>query len=245
MKTFAILVLFSTIGAAADAAGHWEGKIQIQGRELGMIVDLARNPQGAWIGSMSVLGSSAADVPLEELIIRGSAVKFGAYLPDYASFEGNLSEDLNSLSGTASNASGGVPFELGRKGAASVKVAPPNSALPKDFEGVWEGAIATEGKSLRVRLKLSPGPDGRATALLTSLDQGNHEIPVTTVIIEGKGLQVEARAVSGVYRGTLGEHGEITGEWSQGATPLPLTFKHVALPGGRDSVRVSNTDPPL
>jgi hypothetical protein len=230
MKTLAILVLFSTIGRAADAAGHWEGKIQMPGRELGITVDLARNPQGAWTGSMSVLGSSAADVPLDELKVQNSAVKFAAYLPDYASFEGNLSEDLSSLSGTVSNALGGVPFQLARKGEANVKLPPANSVLSKDFEGVWEGAIAADGKSRRVRMKLAPASDGRATALLTAVDQGNHEIPVTTVSIEGRQLQVEARAVSGVYRGSLGDNGEIAGEWSEGPNHLPLTFRRAPHP---------------
>jgi hypothetical protein len=233
MKAIAILTMCGLLAAAAatsDASGHWEGKIQLPGRELGMTVDLARNAQGAWVGSMSLLGSSAADVPLEKLTVRDTAVNFAAYLPDFASFEGRLSEDRGGLSGTASNASGGVPFRLARTGEAHVNVPPPNSVLSKEFDGVWEGALAEDGKTLRVRLKLTPGADGLATASLTSVDQGSQEIPVTTVTIEGQQLQVEARGVSGIYKGTLGANGEIAGEWSQGPNHLPLRFHRAARP---------------
>src|SRR5690242_17659240 len=119
MKNLAILVFCSAVAAAAaptsDATGHWEGKLQMPERELGITLDLARNPQGAWIGSMSILGSSAAEVPLEDLTVQGTSLKFAAYLPDFVSFEGSLSEDRGGLAGTASNALGGVPFQLARK----------------------------------------------------------------------------------------------------------------------------------
>jgi hypothetical protein len=233
MKNLAMLALYSAVAAAAatpDVTGHWEGRIQLPARELGITVDLGKNPKGVWTGSMTVVGSTATDVPLTDLTVQDATVKFAAYLPDYAAFEGSVSEDRNSLSGTASNTQGGAPFKLERKGEANVKVPPANSVLPKNFEGVWEGALSEAGKSLRVRLKLAPAADGLATAVLTSVDQGNQEIPVTSVTIEGGQLQVDARAVSGVYRGTLGANGEISGEWSQGATHLPLTFQHAARP---------------
>jgi hypothetical protein len=47
---------------------------------------------------------------------------------------------------------------------------------------------------------------------------------VTSVTIQGRQLQLEARAVSEMYRGTLGG-GEIAREWSQGSERLPLTLK--------------------
>ena len=64
-----------------------------------------------------------------------------------------------------------------------------------------------------------------AAALLTSLDQGNMEIPVTSVTIEGQQLDIEARAISGIYRGTLGASGDIAGEWQEGSERLPLILK--------------------
>ena len=224
----AVLAAVSLAQTDSKASGHWEGKIQMPNRELGITVDLAKNPKGAWIGSMSVVGSSAIDVPLDSVTVEDMAVRFTASLPEHALFDGQLSADASSLSGTASNAAGEAPFQLARNGDANVKVPPPSSALSKEFEGAWEGTHEVDGKVRRVGLKLWPAANGTATATLIAVEQGNLEIPVTTVTIKGKELQLEARAVSGTYRGTLGAGGEIAGEWSEGPNHFPLTFKRVS-----------------
>jgi hypothetical protein len=96
------------------------------------------------------------------------------------------------------------------------------------FEGAWEGTIDVAGKAMRISLTLSAAPDGTAIATLVSVDRGNQDVPVTTVSIADKELRLEARVVSGGYRGTLGETGEIAGEWTQGGAKLPLLFKRAA-----------------
>jgi len=115
--------------AAAGLSGHWEGKIQIPERELGFAVDLARGPAGAWIGSLSIKGATAVDVPLTDISVTDAAVRFTASLPGTTSFEGSLSADANSLTGKVSNAEGGVPFELTRRGEANVKLPPASNVL--------------------------------------------------------------------------------------------------------------------
>src|SRR5712692_6113805 len=216
----AVLGAIGLAQTASKAAGHWQGKIAIPNRELEFTLDIARSPKGVWIGSMSVMGSTAIDVPLSSITVEDTAVRFTASLPDRASFDGKLSPDANSLTGTATNAAGEAPFQLTRNREANVKVPPPSSALSKEFEGSWEGTLEVGEKVLRIGLKVSAAADGTATATLISVDQGNQEIPVTTVTIKGKELQLEARAVSGTYRGTLGANGGIAGEWAQGPKRL-------------------------
>ena len=53
------------------------------------------------------------------------------------------------------------------------------------------------------------------------------EIPATTVMVKGKDLTLEVRVISGSYRGTLSDTGEIVGEWTEGGKPMPVTFKRV------------------
>jgi hypothetical protein len=220
----ALLCMVGSAQTAPNAAGHWQGKIQIPDHELGFTVDLAQNAKGAWIGSVSVLGSTSIDVPLGKVAVENSTVRFSAGLPQPSSFEGRLSGDGATLSGTASSAAGEAPFQLTRAGEANVKVPPPSSVLSKEFEGAWEGALDAAGKVRRVGLKLSASADGAATAVLIVIDQQNLEIPVSTVTIRDKELQLDARAVSGAYRGTLAG-GEIAGEWTQGPSRVPLVFK--------------------
>ena len=210
---------------APNATGHWQGKIEIPDHELNITIDIAKNAKGIWIGSISILGSSSIDVPLSNISVDDKTVKFTASLPEKASFEAQFSADANNLIGKASNADGAVDFKLTRNGEANVKLPPPSSALPKDFEGTWEGSITSDGKTRRIALKLSASADGTATATLIAVDKGNLEIPVTAVTIKDRQLQLDVRAVSGAYTGTLGPNGEITGEWSEGPTRLALNFK--------------------
>jgi len=225
------LVLLAVAGQPqtdSKASGHWEGGVQMPERALSVTVDLAKNPKGTWIGSMSMVGSGATDVPLDTVTVAGADVRFTASLPEPASFNGQLSADGNSLSGTASNAAGEAPFQLARTGDANVKVPPPSSPLSKEFEGAWEGTHEVEGRVRHVVLKLRAAADGTAMATLIAVDHGNLEIPVTTVTIKGKDLRLEARAISGTYNGVLGASGQITGEWSEGPNHFPLTFKRVS-----------------
>jgi hypothetical protein len=213
----------------SKVAGHWEGKIQMPKRDLGITVDLGKNPTGAWIGSMSVAGSSAKDVPLDDIAVEDTNVRFTSNLPESVFFEGHPSADSASLSGTASTAAGGVPFQLTRTGEANVKVPPPSTVLSREFAGSWEGSHEVNGKARRVGLKLWTAANGAAAATLTAGEQGEVVISVTTVTIQGKDLRLEARAVSGTYHGTLSAEGEIAGEWSEETEHFPLTFKRVSI----------------
>jgi len=214
--------------AATGPAGHWEGKIQIPDHELSFSVDLDQGPKGEWIGSLSITGSTSVDVPLIKITISGTSVQFAANLPGETSFTGTLSTDAGSLTGKASNAEGAVPFQLARSGEANVKVPPASSVLSKEFEGTWEGSVTSDGKVRRIVLKLASAPDGTAQAKLISVDKGNIEIPVTTVTLLGRQLELQARVIGGTYRGTLGPSGEIVGEWIEPTARLPLTFRKAA-----------------
>lgn len=225
--TFTLLTAAGLAQPGGKAAGHWQGEIQIPEKPLGITVDLATNASGAWIGSMSVVGSTSIDVPLTEISVEDAAVRFTAGLPGRTSFVGELSADGSALTGKVANAQGSVPFHVARSGAAAVKLPPASSPLTKDFAGSWEGVLEAGGKSLRVDLKLSAGANGKATGTLVSVDQGNLEIPISTVNINGKELRFESRAVSGKYQGTLGPAGEVEGQWAQGPSQLPLKFKRV------------------
>jgi hypothetical protein len=210
---------------AGDPSGRWEGRIQIPEREVSVTVDLAKTAAGAWIGSLTIPVSTSIDVPLGNITIEGAVVKFTATLPGKATFEGKLSADGRSLTGTASNAEGTAPFQLARTGDAIVKLPPPSSPLPKQFEGTWEGSVDVSGTIKRIELRLSAAPDGTAVGVLISSDPGVPEIPVTVVTIKGAQLLLESRAVSGSFTGTLGDTGEIAGEWTQRSLRLPLTFR--------------------
>src|SRR5262245_11827767 len=228
----AVLLLVSLLsyGAqlAADPSGHWEGKLQVPEHEMAVTLELARTATGGWIGSMSIPISTSIDVPLGEILVERNSIRFRATLPGRSTWQGIVSADGTTLSGRASNGDGEAPFQLTRTGPASVKVPPPSSPLMKEFEGAWEGSLDANGSVTRIVMQLSAATDGTAVAMLTSATGAKSlEIPASTVTISGKELFLESRAVSGTYRGTLGADGTISGEWTQKAIHLPLTFKRL------------------
>ena len=211
---------------ASPGSGHWEGAVQTPNGDMVMMVDLAKNSAGVWIGSMSLPAGNVIDVPLTKVSVENNTVRFAmAEMPGAPSFEGKLSADGNDFSGTATAPNGAAPFQVKRKGDANVKLPPASSALSKDFEGNWEGAIEAGGNRLRIVMKLSRAADGSATGTMVSVDQGNQEIPISTIKVNDKQLQLDVRAVGGTYSGTLGANGEIDGTWTQGPGSLPLHLK--------------------
>jgi uncharacterized protein len=167
-------------------------------------------------------------VPLTTATIDGSTVKFTASLPISATFEGHLSDDHQTMSGTASSSEGTTTFQLARNGEASIKLPPASSALTKEFAGAWEGKLDSDGKVRRVGLTLAASDGGTATAVLVALDQHNLQVPATSVLIQDRRIQLELRSIGGTYSGSLSDSGEISGEWSEGSTRLPLVFKRTA-----------------
>ena len=151
-------------------------------------------------------------------------------MQEVATFDGKLSADSKTIAGTASNSQGSVGFDLTRGGDAKVNLPAPSSALPKEFEGRWEGVVDVGGTKLRLAIKLSTGADGKAAGSLISIDQGGQEFPATTVTVEDKKLTLEVRLVSGSYTGLLGTNGEIAGDWSQGGMKVALVLKKAAQP---------------
>jgi hypothetical protein len=217
-------MLLSVLGWAQ--AGHWEGKIKMgENRDLPLVVDLAKDATGGWIGSMSIPGSSSRDVPIN-VSVTGGTVQFAADLPQRATFEGKLAADGASMSGTAKNADGDTTFQLSRTGEANVKTAAPSTAIAKEFEGEWEATVDSDGRVRKVGLRLANGAGGKGTAVLIAGPQ-RMEIPASTVTQTGKDLSLDVRAISGSFRGTLRESGEIAGEWSEPGKTMPVVFQRL------------------
>ena len=185
MHPFARLIIVATLlspaarlhaQTASGPAGHWEGTIKME-QDLRVTIDLApaKSPAAGWVGSMSIPGTTTADVPLTGISVEGTRVRFAAAVPMPASFDATLSSDAQSLSGTASSALGSTTFQTSRTGAANVSVPTPSSQSSKEFDGAWAGALDVGGQALRIGLKLSHGADGIATATLVSIDQGDRK----------------------------------------------------------------------
>jgi uncharacterized protein (TIGR03435 family) len=94
----------------------------------------------------------------------------------------------------------------------------------KDLAATWQGTLHA-GRDLRIVAKFTKGDDGGYKAVFYSIDQGGDGIPVNKVTLDGTTVKFAITAINGTYEGKLSADGNtITGNWSQGPTPLPLVF---------------------
>lgn len=101
----------------------------------------------------------------------------------------------------------------------------PETPSSKHNEKIWQGILETGEKKLRIVLHLFQAKDGKLSALLESPDQGEGEIPVDIVRVNGDILHFEITLLSAVYEGRFNaDKTEINGQWQQGAGRAPLIF---------------------
>src|SRR3954462_3661295 len=95
---------------AADPSGHWEGAIQVPNMEMRIEIDLAKNAAGKLAGTFGQPAQTVRGLPLSSVAVDNRSItlvlKAG---PDPSTFEGTLSEDGKSMSGTVAQAGKSAP----------------------------------------------------------------------------------------------------------------------------------------
>lgn len=88
----------------------------------------------------------------------------------------------------------------------------------------WQGTLHA-GQDLRTVVKISKADAGGYKAVFYSIDQGGAPLPVTKITLEGTTVKMSLTMIGGSYEGKLSADGKtITGNWTQGPTPLPLNL---------------------
>jgi uncharacterized protein (TIGR03435 family) len=102
-----------------------------------------------------------------------------------------------------------------------------DALLAQDLAGTWQGTLTLPGgKELRTVVKVTKGDGGAMKGVFYSIDQGGQSVPVSTVTLQGSAVKMSIPAIGGSYEGKLEADGDsITGNFSQGPTPLPLNLK--------------------
>src|SRR4029453_1342961 len=196
-RTLLLGVLLLTPGSlshaqsAADPSGHWEGTLKVPQMELKVEIDLARDSRGVVAGTFSQPAQGVKGLPLSSVTVEASAVRFvvkGG--PEPATFDGALSADGTSISGTVTQSGFTIPMNLTRTGDARIVPAPKSAAIAKELEGTWNGTLDINGVPMRLVVRMANQPDGTAAGTVVSPDGSGGEIPIG-MAQQGASLPVE------------------------------------------------------
>lgn len=98
-----------------EVAGHWEGRIEIPGNTLQILVDFTAGEKGL-TGVVSIPIQQAKDLPLADIRREGDGIAFAiAGIPGNPAFKGKVSADGVAIKGDFTQGGATFPFVLERK----------------------------------------------------------------------------------------------------------------------------------
>lgn len=216
--------------SAVDPSGHWEATLKLPNNtSMNIEIDLTKTDKGEWAGTFGQPAQGVKGLPLATVAADGRSVKFvvkGG--PEATTFDGTLSDDAKSISGTVSQAGQGIPFTMTRTGEARIAAAPKSAAIGKELEGTWNGAIEVNGTPMRLIVKMANKGDGTSGGTVVSPDGSGVAIPIA-MTQKASNVTIDVPSVGASFAGVLNaEATEIAGTWTQQQTSFPLTLKRDA-----------------
>jgi hypothetical protein len=221
-----------TLGAAPE--GRWGGPIQIPGRELQLIVDLARDSGGAWTGSIIIPGLGIKGAPLSNVVVTDAGLAFDLdnllSSPTYgpASFKAHPSAG-DGIEGEMSQGGNVAHFSLKRIAPAQVESSPRSTPVRRDIEDQWIGDFELGGYPRHVTIILENRADAAATARFVVVGKKTTNLPVDLVIEEDNFLRIESQETRVAFEGRFfKDSDEIRGIVEMGPFELPLVLHRFA-----------------
>jgi hypothetical protein len=232
MRVAFILLVASALISRADenAAGRWEGTVQIPGRQLTLVVDLAaETSDGGWQGSITIPGLGLKGAPLSDIALTGDGIVFSikSALADQhtgpAKFNARFAGD-GKLAGDFAQAGNTASFALQKTGPPQVEIPLRSTAVSKEIEGEWKGGYELFGYPRKVTIILqNRGPDG-ATAEFVIVGRKENKLPVDRVVQRGEFVTVDSHETGLSFEGRARKD-EIQGTIFQGQLEIPVTLR--------------------
>jgi hypothetical protein len=229
IATLLLLSVPALAQVAADPSGHWEGTVPLPETALRIEIDLAKNSKGELAGTFGQPEQGVKGLPLSTVAVEGPSVRFvvkGG--PEPSTFEGVLSANGQSMSGTVSQAGYTLPFSLTRTGDARIAPPPKSARIGDELEGTWNGTLILGERQMRLIVLMANHPDGTATGTVVSPDGSGVEIPIA-ITQKAANVTIDVTPVGAAFVGVLNDaRTEVIGTWTQGSAVLPLTLRHAA-----------------
>jgi hypothetical protein len=209
-------MLLTCAPALADPAwqGRWQGEADLNGAPMLVVIDLAADEKGRWVGSITLPGRFVKGAPLGA--VDADAAGLRVTLPSTLGEGGAvaLRPEGAQMSGEWRQGGQRAALRLVRSGAAQVDLAEASTPVAAALQGRWEGGYELGGTPRQVTLTLANREGGPAQATLLIVGKRRNEVPVDLVVQSARwlrlvsseaGLALEFRwpAADGVLRGQL------------------------------------------
>lgn len=220
-----LCALGATLHASEPVASRWEGAVHIPGKDLKLIVDIARDSEGKWTGSVIAPGFGLKGAPLSDITVKDSdvsfAIKGGLGNPK---LKGHLNGD--ELSGDYEQAGNKAPFVLQKAGPPQVEPPRLSTSIRKELEGEWQGEMTFLGNKIRVKVKLANQASGNGSGQLTLIGRHETVLPIDLITQDGALLSLELFEQGMSYDAQFRpDSNEVTGQFSLGGTEIPLSLR--------------------
>src|SRR5690242_16475675 len=184
MRLIFLFIFASVLISRAEdkASGRWEGVVQIPGRELEIVVDLAKANAGQRQGSIIVPELNLPATQLVDIAVQDPDASFGIRTGRGldATFKGHFNDD-GTFSGDFMQGGNRAPFALKKTGAPQVIKPHRSTPVTNDIEGEWKGDYQIFGSPRHVTLKLANGAKNSATAEFIVVGKKVNNLPVDVV----------------------------------------------------------------
>ena len=232
-----ILVGLATFATAQPGpAGRWEGTIGPGVIDLGIVVVLEHDA-GAWTGSIDIPVQGAVELPLRDVIVEGTRVRFAIDgVPGDPTFDGLLSGDR--LEGSFVQGGQELTFELTRFGEGAV-----GPAVEPAYLGQWAGLLGPGVIDLGVIVRFSEQEGtliGHIDVPLQSLE--NLPLEIREVSPEGITLAIPGIPGDPTFVGSL-EGDTLSGDFTQAGSGF--TFEPTRLAEGEVPTGLVRPQEPL
>ena len=225
MRLTLAFIFISTLlcHAQESALGRWEGSVKIPERELKLIVDLAQDRGGTWIGSITIPGMDVKGAALTDIMVKNSELTFVITSAlGTAKFNGYFTAN-GAFTGSFMQAGNTAPFTLEKTGPSQVELPARSTAIARELEGEWKGEYELFGYPRHVTIKLANHGDTGATGEVVVVGKKTNNLPVNLITQEGGFLTIDSHETGMSYEGRfLKGSDEINGTFVQGALELPL-----------------------
>ena len=228
MRFIFLFVFASALVCHAEdkGSGRWEGAVQIPGRELQVVVDLAKTGSDPWQGSITIPKLNIQGAQLIDIAVQDSGASFGIKTNRglEASFKGHF-DAQGTFSGDFIQAGNQAAFILKKIGAPQVEAPLRSTVVTREIEGEWKGEYQIFGTPRHLTLKLVNGSENSATAELVVVGKKVNNLPIDLVTQEGNLITIDSHQTGIGYEGRLNkEANEIKGTFMQGPIDLPLVL---------------------